>query len=344
MQPNNQDERANQPKPSNEAAANVVRSQIDNIYSNTQENPYQKTHSDKASVDSEGLKKYHSAWQDYYQKYYQGIYGQAQTTYKTTSQEEAIKSLRGEIRSKISSQATKIKKSRHYKPLLAAFIVVALLLLIQYNRVIVANVYAYVSPGSIDPQNIVINPIKDNVVPAESKIIIPKINVDVPVYYDVGNDYDSQMATMDKGLAHFAVNGANSHPGEKGNTVVAGHSANGIFSPGDYKFIFAGLDKLQPGDVIYANYKSVRYTYTVSRKEVVEPTDVNKLVIGSDKPYLTLLTCTPLGTARYRLLVFSDQVSPNPTNATAPASSTAKNSDMPGTTPTFFEWLFGLFN
>lgn len=343
MQPNNQDDNVAQPKPSNEAAANVVRTQIENIYSNTN-NPYQQTHSDKVTVDTEGLKKYHTAWQDYYQKYYQGVYGQTQNNQQTTTPEEAVKSLRNEIKAKISLQASKIKKSRHFKPLLAAFIVVASLLLVQYNRVIIGNVYAYVSPGSIDPQNIVINPIKDNVVPPEPKIIIPKINVDVPVSYDIGNDYASQMSAMENGLAHFAVSGADSHPGEKGNTVVAGHSANGIFTPGDYKFIFAGLDKLQPGDVIYANYKSVRYTYTVSRKETVEPTDVNKLVIGSDKPYLTLLTCTPLGTARYRLLVFADQVSPNPNKASEAPSSTSKNTDMPGSSPTFFEWLFGLFN
>ena len=343
MQPNNQDDKPNQNKPSNEAAANVVRTQIDQIYSSS-DNPYEQTHSDKVVVDTEGLKKYHTAWQDYYQKYYQGVYSQNQDKSQTTTPEEAVKTIRNELKAKIASQASKIKKSRHYKPILVALIVVIALLLIQYNRVIIANVYAYVSPGSIDPQNIVINPIKDNIVPAEPKIIIPKINVDVPVSYDIGNDYDSQMAAMAKGLAHFAVNGADSHPGQKGNTVLAGHSANGILNQGDYKFIFAGLDKLQPGDVIYANYNSTRYTYTVSRKETVEPTDVNKLSIGTDKPYLTLLTCTPLGTARYRLLVFADQVSPNPNAATTAPSSSSKNSQMPGTTPTFFEWLFGLFN
>jgi len=58
---------------------------------------------------------------------------------------------------------------------------------------------AYVSPGSIDPQNIVVDPTTDiNVGPAP-RLIIPKINVDVPVHYDIGNDYASQMKAMESG-------------------------------------------------------------------------------------------------------------------------------------------------
>jgi sortase A len=151
------------------------------------------------------------------------------------------------------------------------------------------------------------------------------------------------MKAMAVGVAQFAIPGADSHPGQVGNTVIAGHSSNDLLDSGDYKFIFAQLDKLAVGDSIYANYQGKRYTYTVTGKAVVEPTDVNKLVYPTTKPVMTLLTCTPLGTALHRLLVIADQVSPDPLKSTAaPATaSTTQSTNMPGNSPTLLERLFG---
>jgi len=211
--------------------------------------------------------------------------------------------------------------------------------------VIVGTVAAYVSPGSIDPQNIVVDPVNDIQVTPQSRLIIPKINVDVPVTYDVGSDYDSQMKAMESGLAHFAIPGANSHPGEIGNTAVAGHSSNDLFDSGDYKFIFAQLEKLVPGDSVYANYNSKRYTYVITKTEVVGPNDASKLIYPTNKPMLTLITCTPLGTATNRLLVTAEQISPDPSTTAAPAPTgsgeTSGETVIPGTTPTLLERLFG---
>ena len=217
-----------------------------------------------------------------------------------------------------------------------------LFVFLQYNSLIISNVMAYVSPGNIDPQNIVIDPNADNNVDPESRLIIPKINVDVPVLYDVGSDYKSQMTAMTKGLAHFSIPGANSHPGEIGNTVLSGHSSNDLFDPGDYKFIFAQLDKLVKGDTVYANYKSKRYAYIVTKKSVVKPSEVNKLIYETNKPMLTLITCTPLGTALNRLLVTTQQVSPDPESASPKPKPTGdSDSQMPGTAPTLLERLLG---
>jgi len=149
---------------------------------------------------------------------------------------------------------------------------------------------------------------------------------------------------MEKGVAHFAIPGANSHPGEIGNTALAGHSSNDIFDTGDYKFIFVQLEKLTVGDTIYANYEGKRYTYVVTRTETVRPTDVNKLIYPTDKPVMTLITCTPIGTALNRFLVTAEQVSPDPTQAAAaPQSETteADTTNIPGNSPTLLERLFG---
>ena len=99
--------------------------------------------------------------------------------------------------------------------------------------------------------------------------------------------------------------------------------------------------------MIYVNYNSVRYTYKVVKKEVVEPSDVAALTVPTDKPILTLVTCTPLGTSRYRLLVIAEQISPAPENATPAETLPQDNSSqsLPSNEPSFFEgiwnWLTG---
>lgn len=343
-------------------------------------NPYNRTHSNSAerqsSVDPKQWKEYHSAWQDYYQKYYAAYYAhqetqkqarqkelqqaiteQAQQTIPVAappapqeaapqeiSKNQAMQELRNKLRNNVQKRAEKVRKSRHFVPIVAALAVILIFVFIQYNRVFIATVNAYVSPGAIDPQNIIVdNDGANAVVGPEPRLIIPKVNVDVPVVYDIGADHDSQMAAMEKGVAHFGIPGANSRPGQKGNTVLSGHSSNDLFDRGDYKFIFAQLEKLKEGDTIYANYEGKRYTYVVTKTEVVKPTQVDKLVYPTDKPILTLITCTPLGTSLNRLLVTAEQISPSPTEATAaPITETGgEEAPMPGNSATLFERLFG---
>ena len=363
-----------------QAAANIVRAHIDNVYETSQNaqatplletNPYDRTHAQHAQPQLDQWQQYHSAWQTYYQKYYEGYYthhmsqakqaAKQQTTTDPSqnqgyfanqpvdepeemiNKEEALYDLRQKLLERVSSSAKKVRKSRHFVPITGGVLVILVFLFLQYNRVLISNVVAYVSPGSIDPQNIVIDPSTDVEVGPDPKLIIPKINVDVPVFYDVGNDYNSQMKAMENGVAHFAIPGANSRPGQIGNTVISGHSSNDILDVGDYKFIFAQLEKLKVGDSMYAHFEGKRYTYTITKTEVVLPTEVSKLVYPTDKPVMTLITCTPLGTALKRLLVTAEQVSPAASSSTpAPVvEANAPSAAIPGNSPTFLERLFG---
>lgn len=381
--------RSPQPQHS-EAAANVVRSQLDSIYNgNTttptpqttpvvttdqtleDTNPYDRTHGTADHIQASQWEQYHSAWQDYYQKYYERYYlGQVYHARKTLEErakqaaltttpatdvpvveepetlthDEAMYDLRSRLLQNIRSGASKVRKSRHFVPITAAICVIVIFLFLQFNRILIANVQAYISPGDVDPANIIVNPSTDVAVSQDPKLIIPKINVDVPVIYDTTPDYNAQMAAMQKGVAWFGIAGANSRPGQVGNTVLSGHSSNDLLDQGDYKFIFARLDHLDTGDAIFVNYQGKRYTYTVTGKQVVKPTDVSALVYPTTKPILTLITCTPLGTSLNRLLVTAEQVSPDPSNASAaPANSgnSSTTTEIPGNSPTFLQRLFG---
>lgn len=337
---------------SQKAAAGIVRTQIENIYAKQVD---EKT--TRADITTqEYLRKYHSAWQDYYQKYYESYYTEhvkkqieklkstEPKVVEKRSDEEIMEDLKRDLFTKIKKSSKKIRRSRHFIPIFAGVFAVLIFLFLQYNQIVTANIISFVSPGNISTQNIIIDPNTDVVVGPEPRLIIPKINVDVPVIYDIGNDYDSQMDAMTKGVAHFAIPGADSHPGQIGNTVLSGHSSNDLFDIGDYKFIFAQLDKLTTGDTIYLNYQSIRYTYSVTSKETVNPTDVNKVTVETTKPLLTLITCTPLGTSRYRLLVKAEQISPDPSKArqVTVTDSTKATESIPGNTKSVFERLFNI--
>ena len=326
-------------------------------------NPYARTHDETAhEIQANTWQKYHNAWQSYYQQYYERYYvSQVHEAKKSLESEfvhtpekdpaittdEAMYDLRSKLRQRISARATNVRKSRHFMPALAATLVMLIFVFLQYNRVLFSTVEAYVSPGSLSTSALIVDPTTTTSVSAEPKLIIPKISTEVPIVWDANAaDQNSLNTAMDKGVAWFNINGASARPGEAGNFVLSGHSSNDWLDKGDYKFIFARLDQLNEGDTIYVNYNSTRYTYQVTSKQVVKPTNVAALTQTTTKPILTLVTCTPLGTAIDRLLVFADQVSPDPSKASTSTTATDSTNaaTIPRNSPTFFERLFGAGN
>jgi len=329
-------------------------------------------------VRDEDWRKYHTAWQDYYRNYYGKYYNQAAKNYvqkeklkldrelaegeygsepgndrKEPGNDKkepemtkigGVKGLREKIRKKASGRAAKERRKKHIIPIAIGAAIVFAGLMTQYYRVFVAAAVAYIAPGNGAVNSITeIDPTVTAEVGPEPRLIIPKINVDVPIVFGTPNDQASQQAAMSYGVAHFSIPGANAMPGQVGNLVISGHSSNGVFETGDYKFIFAPLERLADGDVIYVNYRSVRYTYRVVRRQVVEPTDVGALVYAVDKPILTLITCVPLGTARQRLLMIAEQISPGTWESWGGSVSTPgeeKPEEMPGNSPTVVEGIW----
>lgn len=333
----------------------------------------------KTSVSEADWKKYHSAWQDYYQKYYSDYYAKAARQYLETEKlktERAISddrklltgtnlapelsedqhtriqiSLRDRIRERAVKHVKHSRRTRHLLPVIAGVIVILTILFMQYNRLFFAPIMAYVSPGNTTVNEITaLDPTVTKAPGPDPKLIIPSLNVDVPVHFGISNDNDTVMDAMNHGVAQFSIPGANADPGETGNLVITGHSAGDIYSNNQYKFIFSGLERLKAGDNIYVNYQSVRYTYSVKRLQTIEPSDVAALTADNNKPQLVLVTCTPLGTSRYRLLVFADQINPAPSTISAkppttPKKEATKTNAMPANEPSFFEkiwnWLTG---
>lgn len=261
------------------------------------------------------------------------------------SKNQAASELKSRLLRQVKNRAHRIRRSHHFMPLVSAIGVGLLFLLVQYNQLLQGQIRAYISPGSISPQNIIIDPNAVTAVGPEPRLVIPKINVDAPVVYGVGTVQEGPIQkALERGVVHYELPGANSVPGQVGNSVILGHSSNDVFAPGDYKFVFALLERMEVGDTFYANYEGRRYTYSVTKKEVIRPSEVGKLIYPTDKPLMTLVTCVPVGTAANRLLVTAEQTSPDPSTAIAaptPPPVSQQTANIPGTSPTIFERLFG---
>ena len=350
-----------------ELAAALMKEQINRLYdegsnsSAQDDNPYEQSQENAAPNANNSWEKYHTAWQQYYQQYYQRYYMAEQEKLKrqysqtppaqaasrpaeTFTQDEAVDEIRNDLLSKVKAQSKNLRKNRHFVPAISALIVMLLFLFLQYNRVMVAQVTAYVSPASISAETVLMDAIDNAPVGKEPRMLIPKINVDAPVVYGVESLAEGPIQeALKDGIVHYPIPGASSLPGEKGNGAFLGHSSNDVFDDGKYKFVFVELEKMKPGDTFYIHYEEVRYVYRVTETETILPTQVDKLIRNSDKPTVTLITCTPFGTAEKRFLVHGEQISPDPTKAVESTNqnSSAEPAVITGNSPTLFERLFG---
>ncbi|MEX1059261.1 MAG: sortase [Candidatus Saccharimonadales bacterium] len=144
------------------------------------------------------------------------------------------------------------------------------------------------------------------------EVIIPKINVQIPVIYGVKSIEESVVQkTLEGGVLHYADT---AQPGQNGNAVIVGHSSNNIFNKGKYKFAFVLLSRLEPGDTFYLQKDGQRYTYQVYQKKIVKPDDVSVLGPADRPATASLITCDPPGTSINRLVVTGEQISPDPAN------------------------------
>lgn len=200
----------------------------------------------------------------------------------------------------------------------------------------------FIAPFIQPSRNVTSTPIISSagVIGPDPEIIIPKINVEIPVVYTVDTIDDNAVENaLEQGVVHYADTAL---PGQDGNIAIVGHSSNNIFNPGKYKFAFVLLSKLENGDTFYLQKDGKRYTYQVYKKEIVSPTDVS--VLGpADKPATaTLITCDPPGTSTNRLVVVGEQIDPSIASNTAQTATghlATTTAIIPGNSPTLWSRL-----
>lgn len=158
-----------------------------------------------------------------------------------------------------------------------------------------------------------IPPLNLEVMPPDTRIVIPRIAENVPVVTIstealVSRDWDRLEQQIQEGLRDGVVHyPGTAFPGDKGNVVVTGHSSYFVWDPGRFKDVFALLHNVEIGDRVYMFHNQKKYVYEVYEIKVVLPTQVDVLTqIGENR--LTLITCTPVGTNLKRLVVLAKPV------------------------------------
>ena len=252
--------------------------------------------------------------------------------------------LRNAIRYKVSAGG-KLQARHHLQSLgfgLAVGLVTLVITLFSFfNEVIIAP---FIQPGRASATPIIIDP--SAVAAGETpEVIIPKINLEIPVDYNqTSDDENAIQSALENGVVHYP---STALPGQKGNAAYFGHSSNNIFNPGKYKFAFVLLHELVPGDTFYLTYQGKVYVYKVFKRIVVEPDDVGVLNdIPGHAATATLITCDPPGTALHRLVVVGDQISPDPGGNAGgtPAAAIAPPSALPDNGPTLWDRITSFLN
>ncbi len=130
-------------------------------------------------------------------------------------------------------------------------------------------------------------------------IEIPMIGTMLPIYHGVEENV-LQIAIGHIEWTSLPTGGAGTH------CVLSGH--RGLPSAK----LFSDLDKLAVGDLFMLRILDELMTYEVDRILVVEPDDVDALLISEGKDLCTLVTCTPYGVNSHRLLIRGHRIPNTP--------------------------------
>ena len=126
-------------------------------------------------------------------------------------------------------------------------------------------------------------------------IIIPKMNVELPIYHGVSE------RVLQSGVGHME---SSSLPvgGESTHAALSGH--RGLPSAK----LFTDLDQMEEGDQFYIKILGETLAYEVHSIETVLPTETESLAIQPGEDLVTLITCTPYGINSHRLLVHAHRI------------------------------------
>lgn len=124
-------------------------------------------------------------------------------------------------------------------------------------------------------------------------ITIPAIDKELPIVHGT----DSKQ--LSEGVGHYI---GSALPGERNNSVLAGHRDT----------VFRGLGKVQIGDQIQVETVAGVFTYVIEKQQIVEEDD-RTIIVSSDEPLLTVVTCYPfdyVGLAPQRYILTGKLVDP----------------------------------
>ncbi len=152
-----------------------------------------------------------------------------------------------------------------------------------------------------------------NLLPPTNRIIIPAINLDVPLVDTNIYDYtDFDESTFDADLENGVVKYPTTpNPWEWGNAFFFGHTSQEYWKSNPYGTVFRNIPQLKKDDKIQVVRDWTLYEYKVLETRVVKPKNVNDNYVtfwDSDKEYITLMGCYPIWRTDKRMMIFAERI------------------------------------
>ena len=127
-------------------------------------------------------------------------------------------------------------------------------------------------------------------------ISIPKLDLELPLFLGASNRHMADGAAI-LSQTSIPIGGINT------NSVIAGHRG---YNGAAY---FRYITSLEPGDKVYVTNLWETLTYVVVDTKIINPNDVEEILIQEGKDMITLLTCHPYASGgKQRFLIFCDRV------------------------------------
>jgi len=135
----------------------------------------------------------------------------------------------------------------------------------------------------------------------EDSLEIPKIEVSAPLIFV--EDRDKVYKTLDNGVVHYPDSVL---PGEKGQTIILGHSAPPNWPDIKYDDVFSRLNELEEGDEVFVYFDHREYVYSVIKKIFLEKgEEIPENALTNSDNMLVLISCWPPGKDIRRIAVES---------------------------------------
>lgn len=152
-----------------------------------------------------------------------------------------------------------------------------------------------------------------NLLPPTNRLIIPAINLDVPLVETSISDFDNVTETtfdpdLENGVVKYPTTPA---PWEWWNTFFFGHTSQEYWKNNPYWTVFRRIPQLKEGDKIQVIWDWVLYEYKVLDTVIVKPKNVNDTYMnfGEEwKEYITLMWCYPIWRTDKRMMVFAEKI------------------------------------
>lgn len=152
-----------------------------------------------------------------------------------------------------------------------------------------------------------------NLLPPTNRLIIPAINLDVPlVESSLINQNDFSETAFDSDLENWVVKYPTTpNPWEWWNAFFFGHTSQEYWKKNPYGTVFRNIPQLKENDKIQVVREWVLYEYKVIKTVVVRPRDVNNTYVkfwDENKEYITLMWCYPIGRTDKRMMIFAEKI------------------------------------